>query len=98
MDKLHWLAIEVNGSGLLGILSPPPTLLNISLSGFHCLQGSSVSLSRSNSREHLGSGSESDNFKWCSGPRPSELGSGFSFVTFSPQEIRHSLEGSEVKC
>lgn len=47
-----------------------PTLLNISLSGFDCFQGSSMSLSRSNSREHLGSGSESDNWRDRNGIGP----------------------------
>lgn len=49
-------------SGKLTLLSIFPVWL--------CLQGSSMSLSRSNSREHLGSGSESDNWRDRNGIGP----------------------------
>lgn len=45
-------------------------MLNRSFSGLDSLQGSSLSLSRSSSREHLAGGSESDNWRDRNGIGP----------------------------
>lgn len=50
--------------------SEKPTVLNSSFSGLGSLQGSSLSLSRSSSREHLAGGSESDNWRDRNGIGP----------------------------
>lgn len=60
------------------------TLLNSSFPGLDSLQGSSLSLSRSSSREHLASGSESDNWRDRNGIGPMGHGD-FSAPIGSPK-------------